>query len=150
MRVRPLCRSLTVTDVFSGWTELRSLLKSAHRWVKEAVQDIKNSLPFPLLGIDRDNGGEFINHQLINWRLEHHITFTRGRPCRKNDNCFVEQKNGDRVRKTVGCRRFDIEAEQAALAEVYRFTNPLTNFWNPRPSKLLPSKNCPTAAIKNL
>ena len=60
------CRSLTVTDVFSGWTELRSLLKSAHRWVKEAVQDIKNTLPFPMLGIDSDNGGEFINTQLIN------------------------------------------------------------------------------------
>ena len=125
------CRSLTVTDVFSGWTELRSLLNSAHRWVKEAVQDIKNSLPFPMLGIDSDNGGEFINHQLINWCIEHHITFTRGRPYRKNDNCFVEQKNGDRVRKTVGYFRFDTEAEQAALAEVYRFTNPLTNFWNP-------------------
>ena len=143
------CRSLTVTDVFSGWTELRSLLNSAHRWVKEAVQDIKNTLSFPMLGIDSDNGGEFINNQLINWRLEHQVTFTRGRPYRKNDHCFVEQKNGDRVRKTVGCHRFDTEAEQAALAEVYRFTNPLTNFWNPS-IKIIAKQKLPNGRYKKI
>jgi hypothetical protein len=87
--------------------------------------------PLPLRGIDSDNGGEFNNRQLIDWCAENSVRFNRGRPYRKNDNCFVEQKNGDRVRKTIGYHRFDTEAEQAALAEVYRFTNPLTNFWNP-------------------
>ena len=79
------CRTLTVTDVSSGWTELRALLNSAHRWVMQAVQDVRNSIPFPLRGIDSGNGGEFINQQLIGWCAKNKVNFTRGRPCRKND-----------------------------------------------------------------
>jgi hypothetical protein len=107
------CRTLTVTDVSSGWTELRSLLNGAHRRVMQAVQDVKDGIPFPMRGIDSDNGGGFISRQLIGWCAENSVRFTRGRPCRKNGNCFVEQKNGDRVRKTIGCRRFDTEAESS-------------------------------------
>jgi hypothetical protein len=125
------CRTLTLTDVYSGWTEERALLNSAHRWVKENVAGVRANLPFPLLGIDSDNGGEFINHQLLAFCDEHHIQFTRSRPYRKNDNCFVEQKNGDVVRKNVGYHRYDTDAEHAALAEVYRLLCPLINFWYP-------------------
>jgi hypothetical protein len=125
------CQTLTLTDVYSGWTEEQSLRNRAHRRVKEATARVKDQLPFPLLGIDSDNGGEFINQQLLGWCQEHHIQFTRGRPYRKNDNCFVEQKNGDMVRKTVGYFRFDTDAEQAALAEVYRYLCPLNNYWYP-------------------
>lgn len=125
------CWTLTATDVFSGWTEERPLLNNAQRWVKEAVEDVKETLPFPMRGVDSDNGGEFINHQLFLWCKKEEIAFTRGRPYRKNDNCFVEQKNGDRVRKTVGYFRYDTEAEYEALKEVYHYLNLFTNYWQP-------------------
>ena len=125
------CWTLTATDIYSGWIELRALLNNAHRWVKESLVDIRDSFPFALYGIDSDNGGEFINTQVVLWCQKEHIQFTRGRPYRKNDNCFVEQKNGERVRKTVGYFRYDTEAEWEALAEVYRYLNPFTNYWQP-------------------
>ncbi|MDR1174298.1 MAG: transposase family protein [Treponema sp.] len=125
------CQTLTGTDVGSGWTEEHALLNSAHRWVKERIEQMRHELPFPLLGIDSDNGGEFINHQLKDWCDLNHIQFTRGRPYRKNDNCFVEQKNGDVVRKTVGYDRFEGQDMHDALEAVYRCLNPLLNYWYP-------------------
>jgi len=125
------CQTLTITDVGSAWTEEYALLNNAHRWVKERIEQTKAGLPFPMLGIDSDNGGEFINHQLLDWCKQNGIVFTRGRPYRKNDNCFVEQKNGDVVRKTVGYARFEGEAAYNALAQVYRYLNPLLNYWYP-------------------
>jgi hypothetical protein len=125
------CQTLTLTDVGSGWTEESALLNNAHRWVKEAIQKTKEHLPFPMLGIDSDNGGEFINHQLYDYCVQNNIQFTRARPYRKNDNCFAEQKNGDVVRKTVGYYRFEGEKALNALAEVYRFLNPLLNYYCP-------------------
>ncbi|MCL2473077.1 MAG: transposase [Treponema sp.] len=125
------CWTLTITDVGSGWTEVCSLLNHAHRWVREQVEKTKENLPFPMLGVDSDNGDEFINKQLLEWCLQNQITFTRGRPYRKNDNCFVEQKNYDVVRKTVGYGRFEGEKAARALADVYRFLNPLLNYWYP-------------------
>jgi hypothetical protein len=125
------CLTLNATDVYSGWVELRSLPNRAHRWVKEQAEAIRGELPFVLRGFDSDNGGEFINHQLWNWANEHHITFTRARSYRKNDNCFVEQKNDLAVRRTVGYYRFDTPAEYQALKEVYRHLCPLLNFYYP-------------------
>jgi hypothetical protein len=129
--VGQFCQTLNTTDVGSGWTELRALLNNAHRWVKEQIAHIREDLPFPMLGIDSDNGGEFINHQLLDWCIQNNIKFTRSRPYRKNDNCFVEQKNGDVVRKTVGYARFEGHIALNALSEVYRFLNPLLNYWYP-------------------
>jgi hypothetical protein len=125
------CYTLTATDVASGWTELRALRNRAHSWVKQELQQIREDLPFPLWGIDSDNGGEFINHQLWNYCTEEQIQFTRGRAYRKNDNCFVEQKNDTAVRRTVGYYRFDTEAEYQALRQVYRYLCPLLNFFYP-------------------
>ena len=125
------CYTLNATDVSCGWVELRALPNRAHRWVKEQAENICKSLPFPMKGIDSDNGGEFINHQLIDWAREHQITFTRSRSYRKNDNCFVEQKNDLAVRRTVGYYRFDTPAEYQALAEVYKHLCPLLNFFYP-------------------
>ena len=125
------CQTLTLTDVGSGWTEVCALLNNAHRWVKEQIEYTYSTLPFPMLGIDSDNGGEFINYQLLDWCIQNNIKFTRGRPYRKNDNCFVEQKNGDVVRKTVGFARFEGQNARKALSEVYRFLNPLLNYWYP-------------------
>ena len=125
------CFTLNATDVYSGWVELRALRNRAHRWVMEQVIDIRSELPFTLKGVDTDNGGEFINNVLLNYCKEHHITFTRGRPYRKNDNCFVEQKNDMAVRRTVGYYRFDTEEEYEALQNVYKHLCPLLNFYYP-------------------
>jgi len=125
------CFTLNATDVFSGWVELRSLPNRAHRWVKEEAEGIRAHLPFPLKGWDSDNGGEFINHQLLNWATAHHVSFTRARSYRKNDNCFVEQKNDLAVRRTVGYYRFDTQAEYEGLKEVYKHLCPLLNFYYP-------------------
>ncbi len=96
-----------------------------HRWVKEEAEGIRTHLPFPLKGWDSDNGGEFINHQLVSWADAHHICFTRARSYRKNDHCFVEQKNDLAVRRTVGYYRFDTQAEYEGLKEVYKHLCPL-------------------------
>ena len=125
------CSTLTLTDVYSGWVEVRGLRNRAHLRVKLAVIEVRHTLPFPLLGIDSDNGGEFINQQLKAYCDENFIQFTRSRPYRKNDNCFVEQKNGDIVRKSVGYYRYDTDAETEALQEVYKYLCPLVNFWYP-------------------
>ncbi len=125
------CFTLNLTDVHSGWVELRALRNRAHRWVKEQVAAIKSDLLFPMKGLDSDNGGEFINHQLLTWSNDHHIQFTRSRSYRKNDNCFVEQKNDLAVRRAVGYYRFDTEAEYEALKQVYFYLCPLLNFYYP-------------------
>ena len=125
------CQSLTYTDVYSGWTEVRALRNKANRWVKMETIEIRETLPFALLGIDSDNGGEFINQQLYGWCKQNNIEFTRGRPYRKNDNCFVEQKNGDVVRKTVGYFRYDTDEEYLLLEAIYRHLCPLRNYWFP-------------------
>jgi hypothetical protein len=123
------CATLTATDVFSGWTELRPLRNRAHRWVKERIIEIRSGLPFPLLGVDSDNGSEFINKALLNYCNDTGVTFTRGRPYRKNDNCFVEQKNDIAVRRMVGYYRFDTDAEYEALQDVYTHLCPLLNYF---------------------
>jgi hypothetical protein len=111
--------------------EERSLLNAANHWVLAAFSDIHRGLPFPLTGAHYDNGMEFINKPLLTWRLERHIQATRTRPYHKNDNCFVEQKNDDVVRKTVGYVRFDTAEECAALAAVYRCLCPLYKYRMP-------------------
>ena len=143
------CQTLTLTDVGSGWTEECALLNSAHRWVKVQIAHTMNTLPFSMLGIDSDNGGEFINHQLLDWCIQNNIKFTRGRPYRKNDNCFVEQKNGDVVRKTVGYARFEGQNACDALAEVYRFLNPLLNYWYPT-LRLIAKEKLPSGRYKKI
>ena len=80
--------TLTLTDVHSGWTENRALLNKAHRWVKEATEDVKIHLPFVMKGLDSDNGSEFKNMQLLHWCEENHITFTRSRPYKKKRQLF--------------------------------------------------------------
>ena len=142
-------QSLVMTCVGSGWTEPRSLLNNAHRWVKENVADIKKNLPFPMYGFDSDNGGEFINHQLLDWCIQNNVKFTRGRPYRKNDNCFVEQKNFDVVRKTVGYARFEGVKAQKALAEVYRYLTPLLNYWYPT-LRLIAKEKLPSGRYKKI
>jgi hypothetical protein len=111
--------------------ELRAVLNKARKWVLESWKDIADTLPFPLLGIDSDNGGEFINKDLIAWCKRRTVQFTRSRPYKKNDNCHVEQKNNTCVREYVGYYRFTTREERDALAAVYRSLCPLLNYFMP-------------------
>jgi len=124
-------QTLDVTDVATGWTETQAVKNKAQRWVFEALKDIRGRLPFPLLGIDSDNGGEFINAHLFRYCQYDKITFTRTRSHRKNDNCFVEQKNYSVVRRAVGYGRYDTPEEQAVLNNLYRELRLFTNFFQP-------------------
>ena len=126
------CYTLTVTDIATGWTENRSVPNKARKWVVAALEQIAAVMPFPLLGVDSDNGSEFINHHLFAYCADRHITFTRGRPYRKNDSARVEQKNWAVVRQAVGYARFDTDAELAVLAELYSHLRLLTNFFIPQ------------------
>ena len=126
------CQTLDVTCVATGWTEPKALKNKAQRWVHEAVDEIREALPFPLLGLDSDNGAEFINLQLFRYCEERGITFTRSRPYRKNDNCFVEQKNWPVVRQQVGYARYDNPEELEALRDLYRVLRLYVNFFQPQ------------------
>lgn len=125
------CQTLDVTDVLTGWTETQAVKNKAQKWVFEALEQIRARLPFPLLGIDSDNGGEFINNQLIRYCQKEQITFTRSRPSKKNDNCYVEQKNWTMVRKTVGYLRYETEDELLLLNQLYSLLRLYTNFFQP-------------------
>jgi len=126
------CQTLDLTCVATGWTECRAVKNKAQRWCFEALLDIEASLPFPLLGLDSDNGSEFINDQLFRYCAERRITFTRSRPYRKNDNCFVEQKNWPVVRQNVGYARYDTPEELEALNELYAHLRLYVNFFQPQ------------------
>jgi hypothetical protein len=123
--------SLTLTDIASGWTEVRALRSKARRWVLEALKEIRTGLPFALLGLDCDNGSEFINDELLLYCRDEQLTFTRSRPYRKNDNCFVEQKNYSVVRHAVGYARMTSEEQLACLEALYRPLCLLTNYFLP-------------------
>ena len=124
-------QTLDVTDVCTTWTETQAVRNKAQRWVFEALKDIREQLPFPLLGIDSDTGGEFINHHLFKYCQDEEITFTRSRSYRKNDNCFVEQKNYSVVRRAVGYLRYDTQEELQIINELYRSLRLYTNFFQP-------------------
>lgn len=125
------CQTLDLTDVCTGWTELEAVPNKAQVWVFEAIQEIRERLPFPLPGLDSDNGSEFINGELLRYCQQQHITFTRARPYRKNDNCYVEQKNYSVVRQAVGYQRFDTAAELLVLKQLYGRLRLYTNFFQP-------------------
>jgi hypothetical protein len=129
--VKECCHTLTLTDVSVGWTELRSVMNNAAKWITEQLTDIRNEIPYPMLGLDSDNGKEFINRPVVAWTASNGILFTRGRAYRKNDNCFVEQQNFHSVRKIIGYGRFEGEEVHRALQEVYRYLCPLRNYFYP-------------------
>ena len=133
------CFTLTVTDVFTGWTINRSVKNKAAIWVIEAIEYVIAQFPFPILGIDSDNGSEFINPHLFDYCTEHKITFTRSRSGNRNDGAHVEQKNWTHVRELVGYLRFDTEAELGLLNEIWEldWATPTTSW----PSKSSSSNN---------
>jgi transposase InsO family protein len=112
--------TLTTTDLLTGWTELEAILGKAQQRVKSALDKASKRLPFPLLGIDPDNGGEFINWGLLRWCAERKIDFTRGRPYQKNDNAHVEQKNWTHVRKVMGYDQIEEDRLVNLMNDLYR------------------------------
>ena len=124
-------QTLDVTDVSSGWTETQAVKNKAQVHVFAGLKAVKERLPFPLLGIDSDNGSEFINDQLYRFCIEHEITFTRGRSARKNDNCYVEQKNYSVVRRAAGYARYDTDGELVVLNVLYERLRLYTNYFQP-------------------
>jgi hypothetical protein len=123
--------TLDVTDVCTGWTETMAVRNKGQVAVYESLLEIRQRLPFDLLGIDSDNGSEFINRQLLSYCLQEKITFTRARNYRKNDNCFVEQKNYSVVRRNVGYLRYETPQELELLNELYQQLRLYTNFFQP-------------------
>jgi transposase InsO family protein len=112
--------SLNVTDIYSGWVETRAVSGKGELTILEALQDIHATLPFPLRGLDSDNGSEFINKTLLAWCQSHHIQFTRSRPYKKDDNAHIEQKNWTHVRKLLGWLRYETLEAQTAINTLYR------------------------------
>jgi hypothetical protein len=123
--------SLTATDVATGWTECFSLLHRSQIAVHEALDQLRERLPFPLLGIDSDNDSVFINELMLKYCQTNQITFTRCRPHKKNDQCFVEQKNWSIVRRTIGYQRYESKAAHRLLGEIYDELHLYTNLFQP-------------------
>lgn len=124
-------QTLDMTDICTGWTETEAVKNKAQVWVFAGIERAKERFPFEIKGIDSDNGKEFINDHLLRYCRKNKITFTRSRPYRKNDNCFVEQKNYSVVRRAVGYRRYDTEEELKVLNAIYALLRLYTNFFQP-------------------
>lgn len=123
--------SLVVTDIASGWTEAAPLVVREAGLVVETLERIRMGLPFALRALDVDNGSEFVNESLIEYCLSRGIELTRSRPYRKNDQAWVEQKNGAVVRKLLGYRRFEGIAAAKAITRLYGASRLFVNFFQP-------------------
>jgi hypothetical protein len=123
--------TLVLTDISSGWIECLPLLHKSEAQVIEALNVLPNLLPFNILGLDTDNGSEFINYKLLKFCESNKITFTRSRAYRKNDQAHVEEKNGSVIRKLIGYDRYEREQAWHALGEVYAILRLYVNFFQP-------------------
>ena len=123
--------TLVGTDVATGWTECVGVWGKSQRAVFAGLETSRGWLPMPLLGLDSDNGSEFLNAHLVRFCTQEEITFTRSRPYWKNDQAHVEQKNWSVVRKLIGYGRYESEAALVQLNRVYALLRIWTNFWQP-------------------
>lgn len=139
--------TLDTTDVATGWTEPRAVKNRASKWTFEALNTIKGQLPFKLLGIDSDNDSAFINEHLIRYCQGNGITFTRTRSYRKNDNCYVEQKNWSVIRRAVGYYRYDTDEEINLLNKLYNYLRLYNNYFQPS-MKLVKKERIGSKVIK--
>ncbi len=122
------CQSLNLTDIHTTWTETRAVLGKGQEGVRQVLEEMRQTLPFALRGIDSDNGSEFINDHLYRYCQVQQIQFTRGRPYKKDDNAHIEQKNWTHVRRLLGYLRYDSRAALEAINHLYR--NELRLFQN--------------------
>jgi hypothetical protein len=126
--------TLTMTDLFSSWTENRAIWKKESDTVMQAIESIETNLPFDVKGFASDNGNEFLNHDLHSYffNRKNRVEFVRRRPYKKNDNAHVEQKNWTHVRELFGYDRFDHQDQVLWMNDIYqRLWNPLWNFFTP-------------------
>ncbi len=123
--------TLVLTDICSGWTECAALAVREGNLIVDALDVLRRALPFPLRGIDVDNGTEFINENLFSYCAAHSIELTRSRPYRKNDQAWVEQKNRSVVRRLVGYGRLEGVAVAHALSRLYSASRLFVNFFQP-------------------
>jgi hypothetical protein len=123
--------SLVLTDIASGWTEAAPLVVRESGLVVETLDRVRQGLPFALRALDVDNGSEFVNESLIQYCLSQGIELTRSRPWRKNDQAWIEQKNGAVVRKLLGYRRFQGIAAAQAITRLYGASRLFVNFFQP-------------------
>lgn len=142
-----LC-TLVGVDIATTWVELEAVWGKGQQRVGAAVHRVRTQLPMPLLGLDSDNGSEFINHALYAYCQREQITFTRGRAYKKNDQAHVEQKNGALVRGWVGYDRYASQAAYAQLARVYRLLRLHANFF--QPTRKLLSKTRQGATVRRV
>ncbi|MCC6728165.1 MAG: DDE-type integrase/transposase/recombinase [Chthonomonadales bacterium] len=123
--------SLNLTDVHTAWTDMEALPNRSQQSVCQAIERVRKRLPFAMLGIDSDNGSEFINWLLKGYCVRHQLTFTRCRPYKKNDQCHVESKNWSVIRVHAGYCRYDTPEALAALRRLYSWLRPLVNYFQP-------------------
>jgi hypothetical protein len=123
--------TLCAVDITSGWTECLPVWGKGQQRVRSAVHRMRQRLPFALLGVDSDNGSEFINQCFYTYCLKEKITFTRSRAYKKNDSCHVEQKNGNVVRRLIGYDRYTSKAAYQCLERLYADIRLYTNFFQP-------------------
>ena len=123
--------TLCFTDIKTTWTECVAVQNKAQVHVFAAICRARQRLPFPLLGIDSDNGSEFINDQLLRYCDSEKITFTRGRAGKKNDNAYVEQKNWSVIRRAIGYYRYDTAEQLDLLNRLYAAMHYYVNFFIP-------------------
>ena len=123
--------TVTAVDVATGWVEMDVVWGKTQERVGAAIRRIHRRLPVPLLGLDSDNGSEFINKGLYSYCEDNGITFTRSRPYRKNDSAHVEQKNGAVVRRLTGHARYSSSAAFKQLISVYSLARLHVNFFQP-------------------
>lgn len=139
--------TLNVTDICTGWTEPTAVLNKAQKHVFAGLMAIGDRQPFNYLGIDSDNGSEFINHELKRYCDQNAICFTRSRPYRKNDGCHIEQKNWSLVRRHIGYDRYEGEAVLSLLNEYYGYLRLYVNFYQPS-AKLIEKRRNGSAVYK--
>jgi hypothetical protein len=139
--------TLDVTDICTGWTEPIGVINKAQKHVFEGLMAIEGRQPFPYLGIDSDNGAEFINAHLYRYCRDERISFTRSRPYKKNDGCHVEQKNWSLVRRNIGYARYEGKTALKLLNEYYALLRLHVNFFLPS-TKLISKKRDGARVIK--
>jgi hypothetical protein len=123
--------SLVITDIASTWTEFYALIRKSEEEVIRALLLAQETLPFPILGLDTDNGSEFINYGLLEFCQKNHITFTRSRAYKKNDQAHIEEKNGSIIRRIVGYDRYEGIIAYNALECLYKVLRLYVNFFQP-------------------
>lgn len=139
--------TLDMTDVCTGWTVSTAFMGKSERFCVAAIEEITPLFPFVILGIDSDNGSEFINAHLMRYCERCSITFTRGRPYKKNDSCYVEQKNWDVIRKMIGYGRYETEEQLRTIKRIHSLLAFYQNYFQPS-QKLISKKRVGSRVTK--